>query len=708
MSNVIKLKRGTSTPSTSDIASGEVAIDTSAQKLYINDSGTIKEVGGGGTPTSVANPSGEVDITASAIVDINAGSSLDIDAATAGTIDTGNALSLTSGHATNITSGHAMELTPGHAFIINGGASTGYPFKTKFQQYELYHNDGSNRMGFLSYTGGNVGYGYQTLQDISNLHAGNETAVGFQAGKSITSGADNSLYGAYAGDAITTGKENVAIGSAALSSLTDQDSCVAIGYETGTKTTGAKNTLLGSEACKELTSGTNNVGIGWKTGDTLTTGDNNIVIGATAEPSSATVDNEITLGNTSITKFRIPGLNFSLKDTTATEDYVLTVDSNGDAGWEAAPADSTKLPLAGGTLTGATKLNDNIQLQFGSDTDYFIKHDGSNCWHKCTTGNLELKTYGASAGNINFESAGGSTFKVNENTTALTLASNGNATFGEDVIFTGDAANLTWDKSTDDLIFNDNAKAIFGTSSDGLEIHHDGSNSFIDETGTGILYIRSSSTIRLSDISGNNMILCEDGGETQLFHNGTEKLNTSSGGVTVSGTCTATAFSGDGSALTNISAGKVGQVVSTTKTNTFSISATMNGSAGFSDITGMSVTITPSSSSSKVMVWAISRVGAPNHANVRLVRGSTAIAVGDTDGSRTRTGTGECYNLGNSYRSMDSTIMYLDSPSTTSATTYKLQIACASTSYFNRTVYDDNHLVGVRPASTITVMEILS
>ena len=44
MAAVIKLKRGTSTPSTSDIASGEVAIDTSAQKLYVNDSGTIKSI----------------------------------------------------------------------------------------------------------------------------------------------------------------------------------------------------------------------------------------------------------------------------------------------------------------------------------------------------------------------------------------------------------------------------------------------------------------------------------------------------------------------------------------------------------------------------------------------------------------------------------------------------------------------------------------
>ena len=41
---IIKLKRVTSTPSTSDITSGEVAVDTSAKKLYINDS-TVKEIG---------------------------------------------------------------------------------------------------------------------------------------------------------------------------------------------------------------------------------------------------------------------------------------------------------------------------------------------------------------------------------------------------------------------------------------------------------------------------------------------------------------------------------------------------------------------------------------------------------------------------------------------------------------------------------------
>jgi len=45
MATIIKLKRGTTTPTTGDITSGEIAVDTSAQKLYINDSGSIKEIG---------------------------------------------------------------------------------------------------------------------------------------------------------------------------------------------------------------------------------------------------------------------------------------------------------------------------------------------------------------------------------------------------------------------------------------------------------------------------------------------------------------------------------------------------------------------------------------------------------------------------------------------------------------------------------------
>ena len=60
MATVIKLKRGTSTPTTSNLAVGEVGIDTSAQKFYINDSGTIKEIGGGSSGGGAALLGGDV------------------------------------------------------------------------------------------------------------------------------------------------------------------------------------------------------------------------------------------------------------------------------------------------------------------------------------------------------------------------------------------------------------------------------------------------------------------------------------------------------------------------------------------------------------------------------------------------------------------------------------------------------------------------
>tara|TARA_B110000285_G_scaffold203183_1_gene239082 strand:+ start:235 stop:684 length:450 start_codon:yes stop_codon:yes gene_type:complete len=66
VATVIKLKRGNTTPTTSDIVNGEVAIDTSSKKLYINDSGTIKEVGG----SNITNLDSLTDVT---LTDLNTG-----------------------------------------------------------------------------------------------------------------------------------------------------------------------------------------------------------------------------------------------------------------------------------------------------------------------------------------------------------------------------------------------------------------------------------------------------------------------------------------------------------------------------------------------------------------------------------------------------------------------------------------------------------
>jgi hypothetical protein len=152
--------------------------------------------------------------------------------------------------------------------------------------------------------------------------------------------------------------------------------------------------------------------------------------------------------------------------------------------------------------------------------------------------------------------------------------------------------------------------------------------------------------------------------------------------------------------------GKLGQVVSTVKTDTFSTTST-----SYVDVTGFSVSVTPSSASSKVLVLANFTVGnaaAGVDPYWRLMQGSTAIFIGDTAGSRTRASTG-----GRAYADAGSaanSLMFLDSPATTSATTYKLQAASntGTAIYINRSQEDSDAANRGRFASSITVMEILA
>ena len=148
---------------------------------------------------------------------------------------------------------------------------------------------------------------------------------------------------------------------------------------------------------------------------------------------------------------------------------------------------------------------------------------------------------------------------------------------------------------------------------------------------------------------------------------------------------------------------RVLQVVSTTKTDTFTTAST-----SFTDVTGLTVTITPQSSTSKILVLA--QVSASEDYGVsagftRLVRGATAIDVGDTAGSRTSSSFSPSVN--NTATALTGSLVFLDSPATTSATTYAIQARTNSGSfYINRSKADTDASSYPRLASTITVMEI--
>jgi len=175
----------------------------------------------------------------------------------------------------------------------------------------------------------------------------------------------------------------------------------------------------------------------------------------------------------------------------------------------------------------------------------------------------------------------------------------------------------------------------------------------------------------------------------------------------VAGTNTITLPASTGTMVTTGSpqSGSVLQVVSVAKTDTFSTS-----SSSYVDVTGFSVSITPKFATSKILVMYTAQTAAdPALAGtfVRLVRGSTAIFVGDAAGSRLQaTNAGASANIYAFYLGCG---QYLDSPATTSATTYKIQMLNngGATSYLNRSVADrDTASYDPRLASSITVMEI--
>jgi hypothetical protein len=109
----------------------------------------------------------------------------------------------------------------------------------------------------------------------------------------------------------------------------------------------------------------------------------------------------------------------------------------------------------------------------------------------------------------------------------------GASNFGADVVFAGAAANITFDQSEDDLIFNDNAQAVFGTGSD-LKIFHDGSNSNVSETGTGSLILNTNGAdIQLISDGSENMARFSDSGSVELYHNNVKIFETTGIGITV-------------------------------------------------------------------------------------------------------------------------------------------------------------------------------
>ncbi len=161
----------------------------------------------------------------------------------------------------------------------------------------------------------------------------------------------------------------------------------------------------------------------------------------------------------------------------------------------------------------------------------------------------------------------------------------------------------------------------------------------------------------------------------------------------------------DGAAWATVgpSTPRIGQVVSTNKTDVFTTTSTT-----FVDVTGVSVTITPTLATSQVLVMVETVVGnsaggGGSYARLNLLRGSTNIAQSTGGGAGNQT---LGVNTASNNAGAPSSIIFLDSPATTSATTYKIQaaiIAGGGTISIGR----DSASANYPSHTTITVMEVL-
>jgi hypothetical protein len=212
----------------------------------------------------------------------------------------------------------------------------------------------------------NVGIGYQALRGTtSSSTGGDNTAIGYASMYSVTTGNSNVAYGNSALLLNTTGSSNVAIGKHALESNTVGARNTGIGWRAlSANITGGFSTAVGFEALRNVDD-YYNTALGYQAGNNIISGTNNLALGYQATASSSTVSNEVTIGNTSITKFRVPGIDFVLKDNggTPTAGQVLTADSSGEGYWATLSAGATSID---GLSDGTTQFNENVGLGTGT------------------------------------------------------------------------------------------------------------------------------------------------------------------------------------------------------------------------------------------------------------------------------------------------------------------------------------------------------
>jgi hypothetical protein len=161
---------------------------------------------------------------------------------------------------------------------------------------------------------------------------------------------------------------------------------------------------------------------------------------------------------------------------------------------------------------GNIDFSDGRSANFGNGDDLQIYHDAADSFIDNITGNLYIRNYGNDK-DVYFQNDDGGGGLANY------------------FYLDGGIAKTVFSR---DAQFLDNAKALFGNSYD-LQIYHDGSHSYISDTGTGDIFIKASNDVFIQGANGEFMAEFSENGSVDLYHNGSKKFETTSTGVTVTG-----------------------------------------------------------------------------------------------------------------------------------------------------------------------------
>jgi hypothetical protein len=140
------------------------------------------------------------------------------------------------------------------------------------------------------------------LQGYTNTATPFNTALGANAGDSITSGTDNVFIGYNAGTAVTAGANVIAIGSGALDQANIPTNAIAIGKDAlGSVTSGGVNNIaIGASAMASGVGGSSNIAIGVGAGQPISSGTNNVIVGHLAGAAMTTGTDNVAVGSQSL------------------------------------------------------------------------------------------------------------------------------------------------------------------------------------------------------------------------------------------------------------------------------------------------------------------------------------------------------------------------------------------------------------------------